>query len=260
MRRSLPVVFVRYLLAWSWSLGIASVACVLCLVAGPRRTWTWVRRLWARVTLKLVGVQLDVAHPERLAGPAIYIANHQSLIDVVFLPAIVPATTRFVAKRELLWVPFWGWAFAAGGALLIDRKNPRAALQSLRRGAKNLEPGWSIVVFPEGTRTKDGELGRFKRGAFVLASISKLPVVPIGFDGAREVVPAGSSLVRGGRVAVHVGEPLDTTDWSEATLRCHIAAGEAAVAACVAQARAQRVASRGAQLASSGAGVLHTRA
>lgn len=240
MQRRLPVVFVRYLLAWAWSLGIASVACLLCLLIGPRRTWVRVRRLWARVALALIGVRLEVQNPERLAGPAIFVANHQSLIDVVFLPAIVPATARFVAKRELLLVPLWGWAFAAGGALLIDRKNPRAALESLRRGAEMLEPGWSLVVFPEGTRTQDGELGRFKRGAFLLATLTKLPVVPIGFDGARDIVPAGKSLVRGGRVAVHVGEPLDTRAWAEATLRGHINQGRDAVATCVAAARAQR--------------------
>ena len=238
MSPSLPRVLVRYLAAWLWTLGVASLGCLLCLLVGPKRMWIGVRVVWARVTLALVGVRLNIANPENLRGPAIFVANHESLIDVVFLPAIVPRTTRFVAKRELLWVPLWGWAFAAGGALLIDRKHPRAAMRSLREGAARLERGWSLVVFPEGTRSRNGTLGRFKRGAFLLAIHGRLPVVPIGFDGARDVVPAQGWLVRGGEVRVHVGEPIDTRGWSEASLRQHIAEGEAAVARCVAAARA----------------------
>src|SRR4051812_22409102 len=130
------VTFCRFVVAWLFTLWVSLVACVTALVVGPKRMWVRTAKRWARITLKLVDVRLHIEGSENLAGPAIFVSNHQSLIDVVFMPAILPATVRFVAKRELLWIPLWGWAFAYGGGVLVNRKNPRAALQSLRAGIK----------------------------------------------------------------------------------------------------------------------------
>lgn len=232
------IVLVRFFLAWTFTLLLAAVACLAVLVLGPTRMWTTFCHLWSRGTLWLVGVRLHVQGREHLAAPAVFIVNHESLIDVVFMPAILPNTVRFVAKKSIMYIPIFGWAFAAGGAVLIDRRRPREALESMRRGVAGLPPGWSIIVFPEGTRPRAAGLGRFKKGAFLLAIESGLPIVPIGVVGARSISPPAGWLVRGGDVWVSIGAPISTQDWHLTSLPTHVAVGRAAVATCIAQAQA----------------------
>lgn len=233
-------VFVRYLVAWLYTLFMSLSSCVLCCVIGPSRMWTIMAGAWGRGTLFLLGVKLEIEGEEHLRGPAVFISNHQSLIDAVFMPAILPPTVRFVAKRELLLIPLWGWAFAAGGAVLIDRNNPRQAISSLRRGLRRLPKGWSLIVFPEGTRSKDGQMRAFKKGAFHLAVETHLPLVPVGMDGARDIVPPDGWLVHGGVVRVTVGAPIDTTAWGYEHVAAYMADGRAAVQACVDRSIARR--------------------
>lgn len=226
----------RFVLAWFFSLAMGLVVAFASLALGPRRAWVRCARYWARTTLAIVRVRLVVTGAEHLRGPGIFIANHQSLIDVVIMPALVPQTCRIVAKRELKFVPFLGWGFAISGALLLDRRNPRLAALSLARGVRELPRNWSLALFPEGTRSADGALARFKRGATSLALASKLPIVPVGLYGARQIIGHGEWFVRSGVVHVHVGPPLPTVDWQPHAMRDHVAAGRDAVAACMARA------------------------
>lgn len=228
--------FCRFVLAWMFALGVGLVFVMLSAAVNPARLWYRLRLPWARLTLKLLRINVQVTHQEHLAVPAVIVANHMSLIDVVVLPALVPRGCRFVAKRELLFVPFWGWAFASGGALLIDRRNPRLAAKSLTLGLSKLPPGWSVVVFPEGTRSRTGELQRFKSGAFTMAIAGKLPIVPVGLAGTSKIIGNKQWFVRSGTVHVHVGQPIDTQTWTQATVRDHMQQAQVAVGVCVAQA------------------------
>jgi 1-acyl-sn-glycerol-3-phosphate acyltransferase len=237
---SLCVTFLRYLAAWLFTLVASTWACLAMVLFGPKRGWLLSCHFWARNTLKIVGVRLNIEGVENLRGPALFISNHQSLIDVVFLPAILPGTVRFVAKKELLFIPIWGWGFALGGAVLIDRTKPREALKNMRRGLRRLPKGWSLVIFPEGTRPKDGRMLPFKRGAFRIAVETRLPIVPIGMDGARDIVPPHGWLVRSGEVRVTVGRPIDTRSWRSESLAEHVAASRAAVQRCVDRSVARR--------------------
>ena len=225
--------FGRFILAWGLAVGVGVLVVLFSLVIRPTTLWYHLRTPWARLTLRLLRIRLEVTGQEHLVGPRIFIANHMSLIDVVVVPAIVPPDCRFVAKRELMFVPFWGWAFASAGALLIDRRNPRLAAKSLLAGLKKLPKGWSLVVFPEGTRSCTGALQRFKRGAFSLALASKMPMVPIGIAGTHAIIGPKQWFVRSGVVRVHVGPAIDTSAWRADTLRQHIHEGHEAVAACL---------------------------
>ena len=184
----------------------------------------------------MVGVKLKIEGVENLKGPAVFISNHQSLIDVVFMPAILPPEVKFVAKRELLLIPFWGWGFAAGGAILIDRSKPRRAMADMTTGVRKMPKGWSVVIFPEGTRPKDGNMKPFKRGAFYVAARTGLPVVPVGMDGARDIVPPDGWLVRAGEVRVVVGAPIAPTGWDVQNLGGPVEQCREAVKVCVEQA------------------------
>lgn len=200
---------------------------------GATKTWLMLRLPWAKVILSVLRIRLEVHGAEHLRGPGIFIANHASLIDVVILPALVPRECRLVAKRAVLWFPIVGWAFGAGGALLIDRHKPRQAAVKLAQGLRKLPEGWSLLIFPEGTRSRTGDLQRFKRGAFTLAVASRLPIVPIGLTGTQNIIGTGSWFVRPGLVRVQVGQPIDTTGWSNHTLREHISVGHDAVNQCL---------------------------
>ena len=221
--------FLRTGIAVLYTLVVTFVAC--CLIFRPRYMWLTTCSPWARGTLWLGGIHLDVEGRENLAGPAVFVSNHQSMIETVFLPALLPRTVKFVAKKELEHIPLWGWAFASGGAIMIDRKDPQGAVHSIREGVKTLPAGWSVAVFPEGTRSADGSLRQFKKGAFHIAMAAHLPIVPIGIAGARDVMPKYGRLLRPGAVYVTVGRPIPTDTWTLDTLDEHIAEVRSAVAA-----------------------------
>ena len=236
-----PVTLVRYTLAWFNSLFWSALGCVLIPLVGPSLAWIAVHRLWGHSTLWLLGIRLDIHGAHHLEQPAVIVSNHQSIIDVVALPAILPSRVRFIAKRELLLIPFWGWIFGIGGAVMINRKASRSAIESIRRGLQRLPPRWSLVVFPEGTRSRTGELLAFKSGAFHVAALTGLPMVALGIDGARDVAPLNRWLVRAGTVRINIAPPMSTAHWRPESMQEHVQEGRAAVQACMDQARRRKL-------------------
>lgn len=219
-----------------------SVTCLVLLLIGPRRAWTFCRPRWGRSVMAMLGIDWHIHNPERLTRPSIFVCNHQSFLDVVLLPAMLPPETVIIAKREIRKVPVLGIAFANSGGLLIDRRNPRGAIASIREGIKKLPSGWSILIFPEGTRSKDGELRSFKKGCIHVALATKFPVIPIAVHGVRELTnnPTWRPrwLPRAGTIQIAVGEPIPTTDWHEDAVDQHLATVRTAVASELSRARA----------------------
>lgn len=168
-------------------------------------------RTWARLILRLSGVRvemenLDVIDPHH---PQVLVANHVSWYDVLALVAHIPGRFLFVAKKELEAVPLFGPAVRACGHIFIDRKDRNRAVESLgvaRELLENESP--TIIMFPEGTRSADGQLKPFKKGAFVLAIQAGVDVVPAAIFGSRDVMRKGSLLIRPGTVRVRFGEPI----------------------------------------------------
>jgi len=201
------------------------VGAVLALLLGPfSRTGDpvlWLARRWARVLLWSAGVKVIVNMEAQLdpRRPYVFAANHLSTVDIFALFVALPVNIRFIAKKQLGQIPLFGWAMAAGRFIFIDRKNPGAARKSIDRAAARIREGSSVAIFPEGTRSRDGLLGPFKKGGFHLAQQAGVPVVPIAIKGAGEVMPPGSVLVRPGPVIVTVGAPIETKDLTEAADR-----------------------------------------
>jgi 1-acyl-sn-glycerol-3-phosphate acyltransferase len=213
----------RFGLAWVWSLLVGVVALFLAPVIGPRRLWAALAPRWGQVGLKLIGVKVRVLNPERLKGPALFLVQHISFVDVLYVPAILPPETTFVIKDELAKIPLWGWAILAGGAVLLPRDRGVAAIQRLNDAVATLPPGQSLVIFPEGTRGYTGALLPFKRGAFHVALAARLPVVVVGAAGPERLMPKGGWVLRPGRVTVAVSEPIPTDGWTRETLGEHLA-------------------------------------
>lgn len=179
---------------------------------GPRgRFIYWVARTWSRGILLFSGVRVETSFERELApgGQFIYMADHRSLFDIPALLTTLPGQTRFLAKKSLFQIPVFGWAIKMGGFVTIDRKDLSTARDSFTVAVAQLrEHGVSVLVFPEGTRSTTGEMLPFKRGGFLLALKSGLPIVPVGVAGTAEVQPKGNFAIRPGTVRVNYGSPV----------------------------------------------------
>jgi 1-acyl-sn-glycerol-3-phosphate acyltransferase len=192
---------------------IAASLGVLVGWVPPKGDWAReVARGWARVALWVALVRLEVEGAERVptGTPVVFMANHESWIDIPALLVAIPGQVRFLAKKSLFSVPFLGWAMSAMGFIPVDRKNRRTAVKSFEKAASRIKAGRSVLVFPEETRTRDGQLLPFERGGFLIAMKADLPIVPVGLDGPRRLLPKYSYLLRPGRVTVRFGEPVPT--------------------------------------------------
>ncbi len=193
-------------------LGIVTI--IVCPVSGNLAFH--VVRLWARIVLRVSGVKVIVLGQENIlrTSPQIFMANHQSLYDVPALFLALPVQLRFVAKKELVRVPIFGWAMSLSGHIVIDRAAQVGALRIIERSVKRIKrEKLSVCVFPEGSMSWDGSLQPFKRGTFVLAMRTGIPVVPIWISGAREVLPRGRLTMKPGTIRLMIGEPLDTSSY-----------------------------------------------
>ena len=136
------------------------------------------------------------------------------MFDVWLVYGWLPVIFKWLMKAELRKVPFVGTGCKAAGHIFIDRRNAKAAMESLKEVEKQLVNGVCTVIFPEGTRSLNGEVGRFKRGAFQIALDLGLPVIPLSLDGCYEVLPKGKPFVYRAPVHMHIGEPIDLKQFS----------------------------------------------
>ena len=173
-------------------------------VYGITRLWTWMILMIGGVGLKVTG--LSHIDPKR---QYIFMVNHQSHIDIPVLIQSLPSfQLRWIAKRELLWVPFFGWAMWAAKHITVDRSDRMDALGSLKKAKERMKGGISLVIFPEGTRSGDGHLLPFKRGGLLLAVRTQTPIVPVTISGSWAILPKGDWRIRGGQIEVTVGAPV----------------------------------------------------
>ncbi len=169
--------------------------------------------LWCRLVLAISGVRIIVEGLERLFPGKRYVffANHQSQMDIPVLEeALRDFEIRFLAKRSLFRIPFFGWGIAALGYIPVERDDPREGLRSLIACAERVREGYSVVVFPEGTRSPDGRLLPFKTAGFLIPIKAGVPAVPVAILGTRKILPKGSLFVRPGEVRVIIGAPIPT--------------------------------------------------
>lgn len=175
-----------------------------------------VPRLWGRLIAGWSGVQVRVEGLKQLdrSKPYIFVANHQSQFDIFVLDGFFPMDFRWLAKKELFRIPVFGWAMLLAGSIPVDRSHGRQALKSLDEAAKRIAAGASVIIFPEGTRSPDGQLQPFKAGGVQLAIKAGVELVPMAISGTHEVLPKGKVLIRPGKVVIRLGMPVDSRDYS----------------------------------------------
>ncbi|HVS14655.1 MAG TPA: lysophospholipid acyltransferase family protein [Thermoanaerobaculia bacterium] len=212
-----------YLLVGSVGCGLGAL---LTFWLPPRGAWplrfaVW----WARGWLACAGVRLEVELDERQRAtlrdgrPWVFLANHQSILDIPVLLAALPVPARFLAKRSLFRIPVFGQALAVAGFIPVDRGDRARASAAFGNALRQLGSGSSVLVFPEETRSPTGEVLPFKRGALLMALRAAVPMVPVGIAGTREVQAKGSLRVRPGMVTVRFGSPRTATVGSPAQRR-----------------------------------------
>jgi len=174
-------------------------------------------RAWSGWVTSFAGVKIVVENRASLdpAQPYVFMANHASSLDIWAAFVAVPRRLRMIAKKQLARIPLFGWVMWAGRFIFIDRKNGVSARRSIEEAGNRIRNGDSVLIFPEGTRTRDGSLGPFKKGGFHLAVRAGVPIVPLALRGTRELMPAGSYLLRAGKVTAIIGEPIPTQGLSE---------------------------------------------
>jgi 1-acyl-sn-glycerol-3-phosphate acyltransferase len=179
---------------------------------GCARAWSW-------LILKTTGVKVRVEGLERLDPTRSYVfaANHQSIYDIPIVFASLPFQLRIIAKESLGKIPFMGWHLQRTGHVLVDRSKPGAG--TVKKMAKLVAEGHSLIVFPEGTRSTDGVVARFKGGSFVIALDAGLPIVPISITGSRHVMLKGELMVKPGTVTLRVHDPVETAGVSRDAAR-----------------------------------------
>ena len=189
----LYVILCFFVLMAFW--GVASCLASLFDASGNRahRCLTY----WAKSNLAVAGLRVQVRGMERLDRAATYVfmLNHASFLDILLAFAYISHNFRIVTKQEIFRLPFMGWALKRSGQVPMDRANPRKGLGSLRQASALLKKGISIVVFPEGTRTPDGEIKDFKATVFILPIRAGIAVVPVRVEGTFEALKRGSILL-----------------------------------------------------------------
>jgi 1-acyl-sn-glycerol-3-phosphate acyltransferase len=189
-------------------LGTMSLASSLVDRAGSFAHWC--ARTWSRLILVTTGVRVRVGGLDRLepGKTYVFVANHQSIYDIPILFWSLPYQLRIIAKESLGRIPFLGWHLRRAGHMLVDRSHPGRKIFTWAQ--RLTSHGLSLIVFPEGTRSRDGRVARFKGGSFFLALEAGLPVVPISVIGSRHVMLKGRVTAYPGAVRLVIHEPIDT--------------------------------------------------
>jgi 1-acyl-sn-glycerol-3-phosphate acyltransferase len=173
-------------------------------------------RLWGRVALWANRVRVSVEGVEDLKGdgPYIFMSNHQGSYDIFALLGYLPFQFKWLAKKELFSIPFFGWTMAAAGYISIDREGTRETVEAMNKAAERIRDGMSVVIFPEGSRSPDGKIQDFKKGGFTLAIKSKVPIVPLAITGSREIMPKQRLTAASGEIKIRVSRPIETIRYS----------------------------------------------
>ncbi len=199
------------LVAIVWTLLMGALTFVAMLVTFNRSaSMLVVQKWWSPVLLWAGGAKLEVRGLENLkkGQPYIFVSNHQSTIDIPTLFMAIPWDTRFVAKKQLKYVPMLGWYMWAAKFVFVDRSNHREAVRSLDEAGEQIRGGISIIVFPEGTRSDDRKVHPFKKGPFALAMKARVPVVPVAIEGSGLLMPKNSWQITPGPITVSIGQPI----------------------------------------------------
>lgn len=200
-------------LIYLYTFVMGSISLLLSLYDPTGKRQHWCARNWCRMIARTAGVRVRVHGAEHIQSNTSYVflSTHQSYMDIPAMLGYLPAQLRIAAKKSLFRIPFMGWHLTRAGHIPIDRSSTQNAIASMQRAATYLRNGICAFIFPEGTRSRDGCLHRFKKGGFKLAVQAQVPIIPITIIGSRQVLPPDEVIFRPGPIDMYVDAPIPTT-------------------------------------------------
>ncbi len=198
------------------TLAIGAPGIVLALLLPGRRlkgrVFLVVSKVYSRIVLRAFGIRVAASGLENIdpARPYVFMSNHLSHADSPALALVIPQPLHWVFKKELARIPVFGWALLACGQIMVDRSDPDRSRATLAEALAGLSGNSSVMIYPEGTRSRDGALQPFKKGGFWMAVQAGLPIVPVRVSGTREIVAAGSLAVKPGTARVELFPSVET--------------------------------------------------
>jgi len=191
---------------------LGTVAILLSLFDPSGNIPHLVARLWGKIQLGTTGTRVKIQGLGNLHPPQSYIlvSNHQSNFDIFALLGYLPIQFRWTAKAELFRIPFLGWAMSRIGYIPIERDSPKKAYRSMLQAAEKVRKSVSVMIFPEGTRSPEGNLQPFKKGVFLVALKSQAPILPIAIRGTSQIMQKGDWRTHPGKVEIIIAPPIET--------------------------------------------------
>jgi len=198
---------------------MAVIAILVSFVTAGGETAHKVGRIWAKCILALSNIRVTVKGLSNLkpSRSYIYMANHMSNFDIPVLQAYLPVQFRWLAKAELYKIPIFGYAMKRAGYISIDRSDRKSAIESLNKAVKIIRDSVSVIIFPEGTRSRTNNVQPFKKGGFFLAVDSGVPIIPIIIHGTGRIMPKKQMLIKPGNVTIEISKPIESSDYTRKT-------------------------------------------
>ena len=222
MKKLLQILYI----IWQWVVGVPVFALITLFTAITTmifihwRNSEWLHRIqqfWSRSFFYLLFVPVEITGAENICpGQSyVFVSNHQSMSDVFLIYGWLPVIFKWIMKKELRKIPFVGTACAAAGHIFLERGRTKSVVGTIKQAERVLHDGVCVVIFPEGTRTNDGQVGRFKRGAFGIAEDLDLPVIPITLHGCFSLMPKGRFYAVHTPVSMHIGKEVRMSDFPD---------------------------------------------
>jgi len=187
------------------------------LISPYSRFSNWVVRSWARSCLKAAGIKIELEGLDKIdrSKSYVYMQNHQGNFDILASVVAIPGTARFLAKAELFRIPVFAQGMRLVGMLEVDRGNSQQAKKTIIKAIDVVKSGVSVIIYPEGTRSRDGNIQKFKKGGFILAIDGQIPIMPMVISGSREIMSKKSLHLHKGeiRIRFHSGIRLSRRNW-----------------------------------------------
>lgn len=213
---------------------LTAVTTIIGSWLGNNKFWGFYpAKIWSRIVcaISLIGIKVEGRENLEKGKSYVFVANHQGAFDIFLIYGYLNQPFKWVMKSSLRNIPLVGKACDSAGHIFISRSNPKSIQKSMEEAKRRLNGGVSVVIFPEGSRSEDGKLGRFKRGAFQVAVDLNIPIVPLTINGSYKILSKSSLLINPGKLKLTIHpaiEPNSETghDITEVTEKCHSTIGE----------------------------------